>query len=70
MTGIQNGVKMAEVLSADEAKALLCIKICYQEHRITKQQYRTLRGQVFAGFGCDALRGLEKILRKGGAYGV
>lgn len=35
-------------------------------HRLTTQQYRTLRGQVMAGDADGALRGLHKLLKKKG----
>ena len=45
-----------------DTKALMCIK----EHRnkLTFQQYKTLRGQVLAGDGDGALKGLRKLLCK------
>lgn len=43
-----------------DQKALTYIKYC--RDRLTPQQYRTLRGQVLAGDGDGALRGLRKIL--------
>lgn len=33
-------------------------------HRLTEQQYKTLRGQILAGDAIGAMRGLEKILRR------
>ena len=33
-------------------------------HRLTGQQYKTLRGQVLAGDAEGAMRGLRKLLRK------
>ena len=42
--------------------ALAQIKAC--RHRLTKQQYKTLQGQVLAGDSDGALRGLKRILRK------
>lgn len=33
--------------------------------KLTPQQYRTLRGQVLAGDDAGALKGLQKILRRG-----
>lgn len=35
------------------------------KHRLTKQQYKTLRGQCLAGDVQGALKGLNKILRRG-----
>lgn len=34
-------------------------------HRLTTQQYRTLRGQVLAGDADGAMRGLHKLLQRG-----
>lgn len=34
---------------------------------LTKQQYKTLRGQILAGDHIGALRGLKKILEREGA---
>jgi hypothetical protein len=45
-----------------DSKALIHVKAC--RGRLTTQQYRTLRGQVLAGDGDGALRGLRKILAK------
>lgn len=41
-------------------------------HQLTKQQFKTLRGQLRAGNGEDALKGLRTILKRqrgGGANG-
>lgn len=43
-------------------KALMTIKAC--RDKITKQQFKTLRGQVLAGDGDGALKGLRKILER------
>lgn len=40
--------------------ALIHVKAC--KDRLTPQQYRTLRGQVLAGDGDGALKGLRKLL--------
>lgn len=45
-----------------DVKALIQLKAC--KGRLSPQQYRTLRGQVLAGDGDGALRGLRKILTK------
>lgn len=34
--------------------------------RLTDQQYKTLRGQALAGDPEGAIKGLKKLLRKGG----
>ena len=44
-------------------KALMHVEAC--KDRLTAQQYRTLRGQVFAGDGDGALKGLRRILSRG-----
>ena len=43
--------------------AYIQVKAC--QSKLTKQQYKTLRGQVLAGDGNGALKGLRKILREG-----
>lgn len=48
--------------------ALIQIKAC--RGRLTYQQYRTLRGQVLAGDGDAALKGLRKILLLQGSNAV
>ena len=55
---------MTEVRQVD-FNAMMQVKACWNEKRLTRQQYRTLRGQVLAGDGDGALRGLRKILRRG-----
>lgn len=44
-------------------EALRLLKI-HSAH-LTKQQYKTLRGQVLAGDAVGAMRGLRKILSRG-----
>lgn len=47
--------------------ALIRLKGC--QSRLTNQQYKTLRGQVFAGDSVGAMNGLKKLLdnkHKGG----
>ena len=46
-------------------KALMQLKAV--RHRLTVQQYKTLRGQVLAGDAEGAMRGLRRLLRKDGA---
>lgn len=46
-----------------DTKALIQIKAC--RDRLTVQQYRTLRGQVLAGDGDGARKGLRKLLLAG-----
>lgn len=43
-------------------KALMTVKAC--RNKLTNQQYKTLRGQVLAGDGDGALKGLRKILER------
>lgn len=43
--------------------ALMQVKAC--KPRLTDQQYKTLRGQVLAGDGDGALKGLRSILKRG-----
>ena len=38
------------------------LKEAQQSRQITRQQYRTLRGQVYHGDACAAMKGLRKIL--------
>ena len=45
-----------------DTKALIHLKAC--RDRLTVQQYRTLRGQVLAGDGEGAMKGLRKLLLK------
>lgn len=47
-----------------DVKALMHVKAC--KNRLTPQAYRTLRGQVLAGDGDGAMRGLRKLLMKNG----
>lgn len=47
-----------------DCKALIQLEGCVRERKITKQQYKTLRGQVFAGCADAAMKGLRKILHK------
>ena len=44
-------------------KALMHVKAC--KNRLTPQQYRTLRGQVLAGDGDGAMKGLRRLLSNG-----
>ena len=43
-----------------DSRALIRLKGC--RHRLTPQQYKTLRGQVLAGNGDAAMKGLRKVL--------
>lgn len=42
-------------------RALMHVKAC--RDRLTSQQYKTLRGQVLAGDGDGAMKGLRKLLK-------
>lgn len=42
-------------------KALMQVKAC--RDRLTAQQYRTLRGQVLAGDGEGAMKGLRRLMK-------
>ena len=41
---------------------LRSLKEAQQSRKITRKQYRTLRGQVYHGDACAAMKGLHKIL--------
>ena len=43
--------------------ALILLKA--YRHRLTNQQYNTLRGQVLSGEDAGAVKGLKRILRRG-----
>lgn len=45
-----------------DAGALLILR--NTKHRLTKQQYKTLRGQVLAGDSDGAMKGLRRILQR------
>lgn len=45
-----------------DMKALIQVKAC--KEKLSPQAYRTLRGQVLAGDGDGALKGLRKLLSK------
>ena len=46
-----------------DVNALIRLKAC--SHRLTHQQYKTLRGQILSGNTEGAMRGLRKILQRG-----
>lgn len=52
---------MTEIKKID-FNALMQVKAC--QGRLTAQQFRTLRGQVYAGDGDAALKGLRKLLMR------
>lgn len=51
-------------LNPEQINAIIQLKGCYQRKKLTAQQYKTLRGQVFAGNPDAAMRGLRKILTR------
>lgn len=53
-----------ETMKQIDYRVLIQLKACYQERRLTKQQYRTLRGQALSGDGEAALKGLRTILER------
>jgi hypothetical protein len=44
--------------------ALILLNRCQRLGQLTRQQYRTLRGQVLTGDTEGALRGLQKLQRR------
>lgn len=53
-----------ETMKQIDYRALIQLKACYQERRLSKQQYRTLWGQALSGDGEAALKGLRTILER------
>ena len=47
-----------------DKNAIIALKV--HRHRLTWQQYKTLRGQVLAGDPDGAMKGLQRLLRRGG----
>ena len=47
-----------------EINALIRLKAC--RSRLTKQQYKTLRGQILAGDYIGAMKGLQNLLAQAG----
>lgn len=45
-----------------DVRALIQLKAC--RDRLTAQQYKTLRGQVFAGDSAGAMKGLRTLLTR------
>lgn len=52
---------MGEVQRIDQ-RAVIRLRSC--KPRLTRQQYRTLRGQVFAGDSTGAMKGLDRLLAR------
>ena len=48
-------------MKPSEINALIRLKAI--RHRLTAQQYKTLRGQILAGDAEGAMKGLKKILK-------
>ncbi len=46
-----------------DVRAAMNLKAC--RDRLTKQQYKTLKGQILAGDGDGAMKGLRRILSNG-----
>ena len=59
-----------ETLQQIDVKALIQLKGAHQQRRLTRHQYRTLRGQVFAGDAEGAMKGLRKLLLLQGSNAV
>ena len=53
---------MRNNITAIDYRVLIQLKACYQERRLTRQQYKTIRGQALAGDGEAAMKGLRTIL--------
>ena len=49
-------------MSENEAAAYIRLKAC--SHRLTREQYKTLRGQILAGDPAGAMKGLRSLLLK------
>jgi len=52
---------MGEVKRIDH-RAIIRLK--GSRNRLTRQQYRTMRGQIFAGNAAGAMKGLDRLLAK------
>lgn len=50
-----------------DKNALIALKV--NRHRLTWLQYQTLRGQVLSGNPDGAMKGLKRLLRRGGEPG-
>lgn len=47
-----------------DVRAAMNLKAC--RDRLTKQQYKTLKGQILAGDSEGAMKGLRRLLQRGG----
>lgn len=45
-----------------DVRAAMNLKAC--RDRLTKQQYKTLKGQILAGDGEGAMKGLRRLLQR------
>lgn len=52
---------MGEVKRIDH-RAIIRLRSC--KPRLTKQQYRTMRGQILAGNAAGAMKGLDRLLAR------
>ena len=50
--------------TAKQIRAIIQVKGCFKAGKLTKQQRRTLEGQIHAGNPDAALKGLRKILTR------
>lgn len=48
-------------------RAMMNLKAC--RDKLTRQQYRTLKGQILAGEGDAAMKGLRRLMAQGGKEG-
>ena len=51
-------------LTQSEVDTIRALKTLYKAKVLNIQQYKTLRGQVFAGDNDGAMRGLHKIINR------
>ena len=54
----------------EEVNVGALIRLKHARHLLTQHQYKTLRGQVFAGDHDGAMRGLRKLLQRQGINAV
>lgn len=52
----------SQTMKRVDVRAVIQLKAC--RDRLTKQQYKTLKGQILAGDGDGAMKGLRKILTR------
>lgn len=51
-------------MKSDNVASDALITLRNTKHRLTNQQYKTLRGQVLAGDPAGAMKGLRRILQR------